>query len=197
MKKGIILSVIALCLLALPSKAQEPVRSVEFEMGFGSGAAIWLGKSCASLEFKMELRCNLPHPHWDLGMYFAVAEAVDGIQYDKANDLYLFEVTTYMLPVIDYNWRRGKKISYFVGGGMGMAISRVDDDKDGKLAIMPRAGVEFFNRLRLTADYKWNIQGSYNYLNFSAGFVFGGGKKKSTEHKQSHKRFKEYEKAGN
>ena len=86
MKKGIILSAIALCLLALPGKAQEPVRSVEFEMGFGSGAAIWLGKSCASLEFKMELRCNLPHPHWDLGMYFAVAEAVDGIQYDKAND---------------------------------------------------------------------------------------------------------------
>ena len=58
MKKGIILSAIALCLLALPGKAQEPVRSVEFEMGFGSGAAIWLGKSCASLEFKMELRCG-------------------------------------------------------------------------------------------------------------------------------------------
>ena len=56
MKKGIILSAIALCLLALPGKAQEPVRSVEFEMGFGSGAAIWLGKSCASLEFKMECR---------------------------------------------------------------------------------------------------------------------------------------------
>lgn len=40
MKKGIILSVIALCLLALPSKAQEPVRNVEFEMGFGGGVAI-------------------------------------------------------------------------------------------------------------------------------------------------------------
>ena len=110
MKKGIILSAIALCLLALPGKAQEPVRNVEFEMGFGSGAAIWLGKSCASLEFKMELRCNLPRSHWDLGMYFAVAEAVDGIQYDKVNHLYLDEVTTYMLPIIDYNWRRGKKM---------------------------------------------------------------------------------------
>ena len=79
MKKGIILSVIALCLLALPSKAQEPVRSVEFEIGFGSGAAIWLGKSCASFEFKMELRCNLPQSHWDLGMYFAAAGSGDGI----------------------------------------------------------------------------------------------------------------------
>ena len=122
MKKGIILSAIALCLLALPGKAQEPVRSVEFEMGFGSGAAIWLGKSCASLEFKMELRCNLPRSHWDLGMYFAVAEAVDGIQYDKVNHLYLDEVTTYMLPIIDYNWRRGKKISYFFGGGLAILM---------------------------------------------------------------------------
>ena len=59
-----------------------------------------------------------------------------------------------------------------------MAISRVDDDKDGKLAIMPRAGVEFFNRLRLTADYKWNIQGIYNYWDLGIGFVVGGGKKK-------------------
>lgn len=179
------------------AQGQEPVRSVEYEIGFGSGAAIWLGKSCASFEFKMELRCNLPQSHWDLGMYFAAAGSGDGILYDKANDLYLIENTTYMLPIADYNWRRGEKFSYFVGGGMGMAISRIVDDKDGKLTIMPRAGVEFFNRLRLTADYKWNIQGSYNYLNFSAGFVFGGGKKKVTEHKQSHKRFKEHEKAGN
>lgn len=179
------------------AQGQEPVRSVEYEIGFGSGAAIWLGKSCASFEFKMELRCNLPQSHWDLGMYFAATGSGDGILYDKANDLYLIENTTYMLPVIDYNWRRGKKISYFVGGGMGMYTSNIDDDIDAGLGIMPRAGVEFFNRLRLTADYKWNIQGSYNYLNFSAGFVFGGGKKKSTEHKQSHKQFKEHEKARN
>ena len=177
MKKGIILSAIALCLLALPGKAQEPVRNVEFEMGFGSGAAIWLGKSCASLEFKMELRCNLPRSHWDLGMYFAVAEAVDGIQYDKVNHLYLDEVTTYMLPIIDYNWRRGKKISYFFGGGLGMYTSRINGYTDAGMCFMPRAGAEFFNRLRLTADYKWNLQGTYDYLNFSVGFVIGGGRK--------------------
>ena len=41
MKKGIILSAIALCLLALPGKAQEPVRSVEFEMGFGVVKQFW------------------------------------------------------------------------------------------------------------------------------------------------------------
>ena len=197
MKKGVILFVIALCLLALPSKAQEPVRSVEYEIGFGGGVATRLGKSGGAFEFKMELRCNLPNSHWDLGMYFAAGGTDEGAPYNELNHTHLDEITTYMLPVIDYNWRRGKKISYFIGGGMGMYTSRINDNTDAGLSIMPRAGVEFFNRLRLTADYKWNIQGLYNYLTFSAGFVFGGGKKKSTEHKQSHKRFKEYEKAGN
>ena len=179
MKKGIILSVIALCLLALPSKAQEPVRNVEYEIGFGSGAAIWLGKSCASFEFKMELRCNLPQSHWDLGMYFAAAGSGDGILYDKANDLYLIENTTYMLPVIDYNWWRGEKVSCFVGGGTGMYISGSNAKTYVGVTIMPRAGVEFFNRLRLTTDYKWNIQGIYNYWDLGIGFVVGGGKKKT------------------
>ena len=197
MKKGIILSVIALCLLALPSKAQEPVRNVEFEMGFGGGVAIWSGKNYGSFEFKMELRYNLPDSHWDLGTYFAAGTTISQKQHDKYDYSYLKEVTTYMLPVIDYNWRRGEKISYFVGSGIGIYISDTKHATNTGVSIMPRAGVEFFNRLRLTADYKWNIQGLYNYLNFSAGFVFGGGKKKSTEHKQSHKRFKEYEKAQN
>ena len=197
MKKGIILSAIALCLLALPGKAQEPVRSVEFEIGGGGSVAMRQGKSCGGMELKMELRCNIPNSNWDLGINFTAGGTMEGVQYDKVNHLYLDEVTTYMLPIIDYNWRRGKKISYFFGGGLGMYTSRINDNTDAGLGIMPRAGVEFFNRLRLTADYKWNIQGIYNYLNFSAGFVFGGGKKKVTEHKQSHKRFKEYEKAGN
>ena len=76
MKKGIILSVIALCLFTLPSKAQEPVRNVEFEMGFGGGVAIWSGKNYGSFEFKMELRYNLPDSHWDLGTYFAAGTTI-------------------------------------------------------------------------------------------------------------------------
>lgn len=197
MKKGVILSLIALCLLALPSKAQEPVRSVEYEIGGGGSVAMKQGKSCGGMELKMELRCNIPNSNWDAGINFTIGGTMEGIQYDKKSNFHLDESITYMLPIADYNWRRGEKFSYFVGGGMGMAISRIVDDKDGKLTIMPRAGVEFFNRLRLTADYKWNIQGSYNYLNFSAGFVFGGGKKKVSESMQSHKRFKEHEKAQN
>ena len=177
MKKGIILSAIALCLLALPGKAQEPVRSVEFEIGGGGSVAMRQGKSYGGMELKMELRCNIPNSNWDLGINFTAGGTMEGVQYDKVNHLYLDEVTTYMLPVIDYNWRRGKKISYFFGGGLGMYTSRINGYTDAGMCFMPRAGAEFFNRLRLTADYKWNIQGTYNYLNLSIGFVFGGGRK--------------------
>ena len=82
-----------------------------------------------------------------------------------------------MLPVRDYNWRRGKNVSCFTGGGMGMPPSRINGNTAAGLCLMPRAGAEFLNRLRLTADYKWNLQGTYDYLNFSVGFVFGGGRK--------------------
>lgn len=179
------------------AQGQEPVRSIEYEIGFGGGVATWSGKNYGSFEFKMELRYNLPDSHWDLGTHFAAGTTISQKQYDKYDYSYLKEVATYMLPVIDYNWRRGKKISYFIGSGMGIYISDTKYATNTGMSIMPRAGVEFFNRLRLTADYKWNIQGSYNYLNFSAGFVFGGGKKKVSESMQSHKRFKEHEKARN
>lgn len=179
MKKGIILSAIALCLLALPGKAQEPVRNVEFEMGFGGGIATRLGKTGGSYEFKMELRCNLSRSHWDLGMYFATGGTEEGTPYSEFNNTHLDEVTTYMLPVIDYNWRRGKNVSYFIGGGLGMYTSRINGYTDAGMCFMPRIGAEFFNRLRLTADYKWNLQGTYDYLNFSVGFVFGGGRKQA------------------
>lgn len=178
MKKGIIISIIALCLFALQGKGQElAVRSVEFEMGFGGGIAILENRTGASYEFKMELRCNLPQSHWDLGMYFAAGGTEEGAPYTEYNRTHLDEVTTYMLPVIDYNWWRGKNVSCFLGGGMGMSTSRINGNTDAGLCLMPRVGAEFFNRLRLTADYKWNIDGLYDYLNFSVGFVFGGGRK--------------------
>lgn len=83
MKKGVILSVIALCLLALPSKAQEPVRSVEFEIGGGGSVAMKQGKSCGGMELKMELRCNIPNSNWDAGINFTIGGTMEGIQYDK------------------------------------------------------------------------------------------------------------------
>ena len=61
----------------------------------------------------------------------------------------------------------------------GMYISGSNAKTYVGVTIMPRAGVEFFNRLRLTTDYKWNIQGIYNYWDLGIGFVVGGGKKKT------------------
>lgn len=165
-------------LSSLQSSGQEKVRLVEFEMGFGGGLAFAEGKSCGSFEMKMELRHNLENSPLDLGVYFATGGPVDGVSYGLDNKDHLKEVTTYMLPVIHYNFRRGKRLSYFVGGGIGMLASRSNGNTQGGATVMPKAGIELFNRLRISADYKLNIQGEYNYATLSAGFVFGGGRKK-------------------
>lgn len=165
-------------LSSLQSSGQEKVRPVEFEMGMGGGWAFAEGKSCGSFEMKMELRHNLENAPWDLGVYFAVGEVLEGIPYGWDKKDRLDEVVTYMLPVIHYNFRRGKRLSYFVGGGLGMYACRWNNITTGGLSVMPKAGIELFNRLRISADYKLNFQGDYQYLTLSAGFVFGGGRKK-------------------
>ena len=183
MKKGIILSVIALCLLALPSKAQEPVRNVEFEIGLGPSTVMAKGERYGSISLFTELRGNLQHSHWDVGMQIGTGGQYTQVDYDVeiGGDprQYRREVVIYILPVADYNWWRGEKVSCFVGGGTGMYISDTKHATNTGVSIMPRAGVEFFNRLRLTTDYKWNIQGIYNYWDLGIGFVVGGGKKKT------------------
>ena len=42
-----------------------------------------------------------------------------------------------MLPIADYNWRRGEKVSCFVGGGTGMYISGSNAKTYVGVTIMP------------------------------------------------------------
>ena len=77
------------------------------------------------------------------------------------------------LVVSDYNFRRGSKVSYFVGAGVGTTIY---DGDTAKLCLMPRVGMEFFYRMRLTAAYMVGPN-SKNTFNLSLGIVIGGGRK--------------------
>ena len=139
------------------SLAQEPVRKLEFEIGLGHG----------SISLFTELRGNLQHSHWDVGMQIGTGGQFTTADYDVeiGGDprQYIMEVVLYILPVADYNWWRGEKVSCFVGGGTGMYISGSNAKTYVGVTIMPRAGVEFFNRL-------WDL---------GIGFVVGGGKKKT------------------
>lgn len=141
------------------------------------------GERYGSISLFTELRGNLQHSHWDVGMQIGTGGQFTTADYDVeiGGDprQYIMEVVLYILPVADYNWWRGEKVSCFVGGGTGMYISGSNAKTYVGVTIMPRAGVEFFNRLRLTTDYKWNIQGIYNYWDLGIGFVVGGGKKKT------------------
>ena len=86
-------------------------------------------------------------------------------------------------PVVDYNFRMGKHVSSFVGGGLGMAIVDVDlgYNQFNSICFTPRLGGELFKHLRVTLDYrllKWDL----SFWNCSVGFVLGGGNKTRRHH---------------
>ncbi|MBR7182565.1 MAG: hypothetical protein IKD41_01065, partial [Alistipes sp.] len=90
------------------------------------------------------------------------------------------------LAVVDFNLRRAKNFSIFVGCGVGYGmlindiekISEIGDiDKLGCFCVMPRVGVELFHHLRATLYYK-NLKTEQSHFGVNLGVVFGGGKKK-------------------
>ena len=97
-----------------------------------------------------------------------------------------------MLAFTDYNFRYLYKVAPFVGIGLGRTEliyntpGAVDDS--GKPAVYeqvfspivlnPRIGVELFDHLRVTAEYKLHFHNKCNWFALNVGFAFGGGKKK-------------------
>ena len=95
----------------------------------------------------------------------------------------------------DYNWRAARDLNFFLGAGVGASF--IEDYKyfvhseDGKnqrdkmtyFSVSPRFGVELFNQLRLTVEYKlpgfpfnWNGY-AYSYFGVNIGYAFGGRNK--------------------
>jgi opacity protein-like surface antigen len=85
-----------------------------------------------------------------------------------------FEGNVTFLAVSDYNFCRGERVSYFVGAGVGATFYNADT---AKLCFMPRVGMEFFNRLRLTMAYMVGPKAK-NTLNLTLGVAIGGGRKR-------------------
>ncbi len=98
-----------------------------------------------------------------------------------------------VMAVSDYVWRRDRKFSIFAGVGIGMAslrhaapISFDNSEPNYKgysaaldkrtFCVMPRIGLRY-GRLRLTCAYMAEEKAN-NHFRATAGFVFGGGKKK-------------------
>lgn len=179
-KTNCITFLMVLCFIPFMGWSQQKFRSLEFEVGGGYAMATALGKRLDALELFLELRSNIPCSKFDIGVQICLAGTLDDESYNSENHIkYLKETGTFMIPFVDYNFRRGRKVSYFVGSGIGMMHSKINNDNTySSISIVPRVGMEFFNHLRLTMDYKWNPKGEYNYAGISVGVVFGGGVKK-------------------
>lgn len=160
----IILSFLAIAASAAAQLNPRVVRRFEGELnigtlnGFASGAA--------------ELRYNF-RSHWDIG----ARACIDGIAVaGGGNESYNI--------VADYNFLQSKRVSPFVGLGSGIFISHPDGmgykkPNNEYFHIMPRVGVECFNRMRITGYINFVPRHHPDVdLGFSVGIVFGGGRKK-------------------
>ena len=187
-KNNYFFSMLALFLaFGTASFAQEQVRKLEFEAGLGYSLAMTKEEHYGSLSALLELRYNLRHSPWDVGIHYENSVApLESVDYEALYDISpgfnptgtTDEDIHYILPVADYNFHRGERLSYFIGGGLGMSICRIEYNTRGSFALMPRAGVELFNHLRLTLSYKYNSRGIYHYLGLSISGVLGGGRKR-------------------
>jgi opacity protein-like surface antigen len=162
-------------LLPMCSFAQEvEVRRVEgsislgasfFEDSFYESTAGEIG-----LLSSVELRYNFRSVPMDVGVMSMLD--IRGGDCELCNGSW--ENNLSFLAVADYNFRRGKRVSYFAGVGVGATFY---DANTTKLCFMPRVGMEFFNRLRLTMAYMAGPNAK-NTLNLTLGVAIGGGRKK-------------------
>lgn len=168
------------------------VGRIEAEIGVGAlfgGDKLNFDNNRIGATFYAEARYNLRRLPLDAGVQ--VAGSIFYRDSDNAGDLGFR--TWNIMAVSDYNFRRGKTVSFFAGIGLGYAFLNNSapiafdnsapnhggfstGDKTGSFCFMPRVGMELFHRLRFTLDYKMQEKAN-RHFDLTVGFVFGGGKR--------------------
>lgn len=199
--KKLLLALVLILPGAFPTRAQVPhnakstdckIGRLEGEIGVGAafgGDKLNFDKNRIGATFYAEGRYNMSRLPLDAGLQ--VSGSIFHRDSDNAGEL---EFKTWnIMAVSDYNFRRCKKVSFFVGVGLGYAVLdnsapvAFDDsepnwagfstgDKSGSCCFMPRVGMELFHRLRFTFDYKLQEKAN-RHFDLTVGFVFGGGKR--------------------
>ena len=192
-----LLLILIICLAASPilGQNQRSVSLIEFELGVGAKAspnvsvidfnsfsAVKSDKTNIGAALFMEARVNIPSTAFDVGLQFSL-HFFDREWEGMMNRTYRFKsLTTY----IDYNYRKWDNIVPFAGVGVG--FSNVDLEVDyaapaandvsntNSACLNPRIGVEIYDRVRLTLDWKI-MHKHFSQVGLSLGFVFGGGKR--------------------
>ncbi len=187
----VLLSITLCCNAAFAQKKNDTnVRAFEFEVGvgFAVGSKDGLVGMVPGPHFLIEARTNLKDTPWDLGFQLAYG----GIYRKDGYHDYVTTNRFSMVAFTDYNFRYWDKVCPFAGIGLGRTTIRAEfpDSVSGgterpvlsstypAVILNPRIGVEFFNHLRLTAEYKCTFDRRSSYFALNLGFAFGGGRKK-------------------
>jgi len=186
MKQLISLALAAICFISAEAQnygSSQPVKDVEGEvsLGFNAAGQNIADKNIIGLNLGLEMRANFARP-FDLGVRFD-----QSFNYADAGACEVRTRSTTLQLVGDWNFRRGSNVAPFIGIGIGYLGGTNDCDypfestTPDKLSSVrsfvatPRVGIEFFNRMRLTASYAISHS---NYCNFriSLGICIGGGR---------------------
>ena len=157
-----------LLLLHIPLYAQERnVGSVEGGMQMGVNTL-----TDGTWNMGFEIRYNLKKVPVDVGLLTEV-DFYNGV----------FNAVGKFAVVGDYNFKREKNFSQYVGCGVGYGILTRNsccgsDDKVKCLILSPRAGIELLKFLRLTATLNIPIAShTPKYVSITAGICLGGRRK--------------------
>lgn len=190
MKRILLILVCLYCIAS--SHAVEPRLAQQFEFEIRGGLTMPLGgyhggDNDVGLSLGLELRYNTEEQPWDCGAFLQLDAASRNFYSQnrpgsvgvQTNRIWAYGITG------DYNFRQGYRVNPFVG--MGVGIASLDQEGDSKyknitstetFVFMPRAGVELFHHIRLTA-HCMIVRHGFHTAALSIGFVIGGRPKKS------------------
>lgn len=171
---------ITLCCLFITTKTKADTTLKPFELEISLGGTYGIDKYIGHKQFGpalgLEGRYNFHNTPMDIGMELYLGSTVRKYEGSDLSNRILS-----LSAFSDYNFKKGKKFSPFIGIGIGIASYQVVQGPYGddavKAVFTPRLGVEMFNHFRLTAYSKLGCKG-YNNIGISVGYAIGGGKKR-------------------
>lgn len=184
---------ILVCLSWIASSyAVEPRLVQQFEFGVNAGLTIPLGgyhsgDPSGSVTLGLELRYNVEEMPWDCGFILQTDGATRHYKMEDGSKGYTSQTNaTWAYGVTGaYNFRQGHRVNPFIG--TAVCIGSYDQEGDGArknvtpgtaLVFMPRAGVELFHHIRLTAHCMF-IRHGFHTAGLAIGVVIGGRPKKA------------------
>ncbi len=189
MRRSLVSILASLSLLSV--QAQHAVGEMEMELSTGFATPLGGyrgGENRTTMSWGVEFRYNFPSSAWDVGALVDITTAgrkfsdvvVDNLYnpekvYKQDNRTTAIALTTY------YNLARGNNVSAFIGTGIGVAFNKTHGSvaypsKTTSLAVIPRFGFEFFNRIRISCQAHISRTG-YNALSVNLGYTIGGRRK--------------------